>query len=99
MCIRDRNIGVIRTCQRYGVLPVPGISTPTEAITAWENGAQVVKVFPAGALGARYIKEMRGPFSHIDMMAGGGVSLGNIKDFIRAGACAVGIGGCLLYTS
>jgi 2-dehydro-3-deoxyphosphogluconate aldolase/(4S)-4-hydroxy-2-oxoglutarate aldolase len=90
------NIDVLRMCQRYSVLPVPGITTPTEAITAWENGASVVKIFPAGALGASYIKQMRGPFSQIDMMAVGGVSLDNIKDFIKAGACSVGIGSDLV---
>jgi len=86
------NADVIRMCQRYSVAPVPGVSTPTEIITAWQNGAQVVKIFPAGALGARYIKEVRGPFSHIDMMAVGGVDLANIGDFIKAGACSAGIG-------
>lgn len=90
------NIEVLRMCQRYSVLPVPGITTPTEAITAWENGANVVKVFPAGALGADYIKQMKGPFSQIEMMAVGGVNLNNIKDFIKAGASSVGLGSDLV---
>lgn len=90
------NTGVMRMCQRYNVLAVPGITTPTEAITAWENGAQVVKVFPAGALGARYIKEMKGPFSQIDMIPVGGIDLNNVVDFIKAGACSVGIGSTLV---
>lgn len=86
------NVDVMRMCQRYSVLPVPGVCTPTEILTAWENGAQVVKIFPAGALGSRYIKEVRGPFSHIDMMAVGGVNVDNTADYIKAGACSVGIG-------
>lgn len=90
------NIQVIRLCQRYGVLAVPGVATPTEIVTAWENGAKVVKVFPAGALGPRYIKEIRGPLAHIDMMAVGGVNLSNIKDFLKAGINSAGIGSDLV---
>jgi len=86
------NIGTMRICQRYSVLAVPGVCTPTEIVTAWENGAGIVKIFPAGALGSRFIKEARGPLSHIDMMAVGGVNLGNIQDYIKAGACSAGIG-------
>lgn len=86
------NLEVMRICQRYNVLPVPGVCSPTEVLTAWENGAQVVKVFPAGALGARYIKELKGPFAHIEMMPVGGVNLSNIGDYIKAGACSAGIG-------
>ena len=63
------NIEVMKTCNRYSALAVPGISTPTEALTAWENGAQIVKVFPAGILGPKYIKQIKGPLSQIDMIA------------------------------
>lgn len=90
------NIEMMRTCQRYSVLPVPGVSTPTEALTAWENGAHIVKIFPAGVFGADYIKQLRGPLSQIDMMAVGGVNITNFKDFINAGACSAGIGGELV---
>ncbi|HAA64722.1 MAG TPA: 2-dehydro-3-deoxyphosphogluconate aldolase, partial [Thermoanaerobacter sp.] len=86
------NLEMIKICQRYNVLPVPGISTPTEAVTAWENGAQIVKVFPAGVFGPNYIKQLKGPLSQIEMMAVGAVNLDNFKDFIKAGACSVGIG-------
>jgi len=86
------SVPFLKICQRYSVLPVPGITTPTEALTAWENGAQVVKVFPAGSLGPRFIKELRGPLSHVEMMPVGGVTVENTPDFIKAGACGVGVG-------
>ncbi|XJZ28252.1 bifunctional 4-hydroxy-2-oxoglutarate aldolase/2-dehydro-3-deoxy-phosphogluconate aldolase [Bacillota bacterium Lsc_1132] len=90
------NIDMIRTCQRYSVLPVPGVTTPTEALTAWENGAQIVKIFPAGVFGSNYIKQLKGPLSQIDMMAVGAVNINNFADFIKAGACSAGIGGELV---
>ncbi|WP_434630722.1 bifunctional 4-hydroxy-2-oxoglutarate aldolase/2-dehydro-3-deoxy-phosphogluconate aldolase [Thermoanaerobacterium thermosaccharolyticum] len=90
------NIDMIKICNRYGVLPVPGIFTPTEAVTAWENGAKIVKVFPAGVLGPNYIKQLKGPLSQIEMMAVGAVSIDNFGDFIKAGACSAGIGGELV---
>jgi len=90
------DLGVIKTCSRYSVLAVPGISTPTEALTAWENGAQIVKVFPAGIFGPKYIKQLRGPLAQIDMMAVGAINLENFGEFIKAGACSAGIGGELV---
>jgi 2-dehydro-3-deoxyphosphogluconate aldolase/(4S)-4-hydroxy-2-oxoglutarate aldolase len=90
------NIGMIETCQRYSVLPVPGTSTPTEALTAWENGARIVKIFPAGVLGPMYIKQLKGPLSQIETMAVGAVNLANFADLIEAGACSAGIGGNLV---
>ncbi|SFG78853.1 bifunctional 4-hydroxy-2-oxoglutarate aldolase/2-dehydro-3-deoxy-phosphogluconate aldolase [Sporolactobacillus nakayamae] len=90
------NVEMIKTCQRYSVLPVPGVTTPTEALTAWENGARIVKVFPAGVLGPNYIKQLKGPLSQIEMMAVGGVNVENFGDFIKAGATSAGIGGELV---
>jgi Entner-Doudoroff aldolase len=90
------NVDVMRICQRYSVLHVPGVASPTEVVRAWENGAQIVKVFPAGALGANYIKQLKGPLSQVEMMAVGGVNLDNIRDFFKAGACSAGIGGELV---
>ncbi|TDT63612.1 bifunctional 4-hydroxy-2-oxoglutarate aldolase/2-dehydro-3-deoxy-phosphogluconate aldolase [Fonticella tunisiensis] len=90
------NIEMIRMCQRYSVLPVPGVSTPTEALTAWENGARIVKVFPAGVFGPNYIKQLKGPLPQIDMMAVGAINLENFADFIKAGASSAGIGGELV---
>jgi 2-dehydro-3-deoxyphosphogluconate aldolase / (4S)-4-hydroxy-2-oxoglutarate aldolase len=90
------SLEVSKLCKRYNALYVPGVFTPTEIICAWEMGAQVVKIFPAGSVGPRYIKELRGPLPQVDMMPVGGVDLGNAADFIRAGAVALGIGGELV---
>lgn len=90
------NIEVIKMCLRYNVVAVPGITTPTEALTAWEQGARIVKVFPAGVLGANYIKQLKGPLSQIDMMVVGAVGAGNLQDFLKAGASSAGIGGELV---
>ncbi|WP_213818239.1 bifunctional 4-hydroxy-2-oxoglutarate aldolase/2-dehydro-3-deoxy-phosphogluconate aldolase [Garciella nitratireducens] len=90
------NLNVIKMCQRYSVLPIPGITTPTEALTAWENGVQIVKVFPAGVLGSNYIKQLKGPLGQINMMAVGAINTSNVSDFIKAGANSAGIGGGLV---
>ncbi len=90
------NIEVIKMCLRYNVVPVPGIATPTEALTAWENGARIVKVFPAGVWGPNYIKQLKGPLSQIDMMVVGAVGASNLNEFLRAGASCAGIGGELV---
>ncbi len=88
--------GVIQMGNRYGVPVVPGVMTPTEALTAWEAGARVVKIFPAGSLGPGYLKDLRGPLPQIEMIPVGGVSLDNAAAFIQAGAVALGIGGELV---
>lgn len=90
------NIDMIKMCHRYSVVPVPGISTPTEALTAWENGAKVVKVFPAGIFGPNYIKQLKGPLPQIEMMPVGAINTENFGEFIKAGACSAGIGGELV---
>ncbi|BCJ87599.1 bifunctional 4-hydroxy-2-oxoglutarate aldolase/2-dehydro-3-deoxy-phosphogluconate aldolase [Effusibacillus dendaii] len=87
---------VIRTALRYGKIAVPGVMTPTEMITAVEWGADFVKMFPAAGLGASYIKDVKAPFPHIQVIPTGGIDLRNIASFIEAGAAAVGIGGNLL---
>ncbi len=79
-----------------GVPAVVGTMTPTEAVRAHSLGAEMVKVFPAGTLGANYFRELRGPLPHIRTMAVGGVNAGNAGDFIRAGATAVGAGSQLV---
>jgi len=86
----------IRECGRRGVLVAPGAFTPTEILNAWNEGADIVKVFPATSLGPRYFKDLKGPLPHIRLMPTGGVSLENARDFIAAGACCVGIGAALL---
>jgi 2-dehydro-3-deoxyphosphogluconate aldolase/(4S)-4-hydroxy-2-oxoglutarate aldolase len=87
---------VIRTALRYGKIAMPGVMTPTEMINAMEWGADLVKVFPATALGVSYIKDVKGPFPHIPLVPVGGISLDNVASFIQAGAVAVGIGGNLV---
>ncbi len=90
------NPDVITLCRRYGKVVIPGALTPTEILTAWECGADIVKVFPATALGPRYFKDVKAPLPQIDLMPTGGVDLDNAGDFIRAGACAVAVGGNLV---
>ena len=90
------NFDVIRLCQRYDKIVVPGAYTPTEILAAWEAGADMVKVFPAGVGGPGYIKAIGGPLPQIELVPTGGVSVENAAEFIQAGAIAVGIGGKLV---
>lgn len=71
---------------------IAGAFTPTEVYSAWSAGADMIKVFPCGMFGPKYIRELLGPFDHIPLAAVGGVSVDNIKDYFEAGACAVGAG-------
>lgn len=78
-------------------IPVmPGCFTPTEILDAWEAGADIVKVFPATALGPGFFKDLRGPLPQVKLMPTGGVTIENAGDWIRAGAVAVGVGSALL---
>jgi 2-dehydro-3-deoxyphosphogluconate aldolase/(4S)-4-hydroxy-2-oxoglutarate aldolase len=87
------NIDTIAMCRRYGVPIIPGALTPTEVVTAWTAGADLVKIFPAGSMGgASYIKNLKGPLPQIKLIPTGGVSLKTAADFIRAGASALGVG-------
>ncbi len=90
------NLRVIEVAHRYDVPIIPGAFTPTEILTAWENGAEVVKVFPASGVGPGYIRELKGPFPQIKLCPTGGVNLENIQAFIKAGASCVGVGGALV---
>jgi 2-dehydro-3-deoxyphosphogluconate aldolase/(4S)-4-hydroxy-2-oxoglutarate aldolase len=90
------NLDVIRLCRRYDKLVMPGAFTPTEILTAWEAGADVVKVFPADVLGPAFFKAMRGPLPQVRLMPTGGVDLPTAADFLRAGACCLGVGGQLV---
>jgi 2-dehydro-3-deoxyphosphogluconate aldolase/(4S)-4-hydroxy-2-oxoglutarate aldolase len=87
---------VIAACHERDVAAAPGCFTPTEILDAHECGADVVKVFPATALGPQFIKDVRGPLPQVRLMPTGGVSLDNAGDWIRAGAVAVGVGSALL---
>src|ERR1051326_5095783 len=87
----------IELARRYSKPIFPGALTPTEVLTAWEAGADAVKVFPCSAVGgAKYIKALKAPFPQIEMIPTGGVNLETTADFLRAGACAVAVGGELV---
>jgi 2-dehydro-3-deoxyphosphogluconate aldolase / (4S)-4-hydroxy-2-oxoglutarate aldolase len=87
---------VVAMCHRYDVAAMPGCFTPTEILSAWEAGADIVKVFPATALGPGFFKDVRGPLPQVKLMPTGGVTLDNAGDWIKAGAVAVGVGTALL---
>ena len=87
---------VIDTCNRYGTLVAPGIMTPTEAIDAYEAGADALKVFPASTLGPGHIASLKGPLEHLPLLPTGGVSLDNVEAFVEAGADGVGVGSSLV---
>lgn len=87
---------VITAAHEDGIAAMPGCFTPTEILSAWDAGADVVKVFPATSVGPSYLKDIRGPLPHVKLMPTGGVSIDNIGDWLRAGAVAVGIGSALL---
>jgi 2-dehydro-3-deoxyphosphogluconate aldolase/(4S)-4-hydroxy-2-oxoglutarate aldolase len=87
---------VLAVCHRYDVAAIPGAYTPTEILAAWEAGADLVKVFPAGSLGPGYLKDLRGPMPHLRLLPTGGVTAENAGAFLAAGAFAVGVGGALI---
>ncbi len=90
------NLDVIRVCHRYDKAVLPGAFTPTEILTAWEAGADVVKVFPADVVGPAFFKALRGPLPQIRVMPTGGVDLNTAAEFLKAGACCLGVGGQLV---
>ncbi len=90
------NLDVIRLCQRYDKLVMPGAFTPTEILAAWEAGADIVKVFPAEVVGPAYFKALRGPLPQIRLMPTGGVDLKTAGEFLKAGVCCLGIGSQLV---
>jgi 2-dehydro-3-deoxyphosphogluconate aldolase / (4S)-4-hydroxy-2-oxoglutarate aldolase len=90
---------VIAACQARDVAAMPGCFSPTEILEAWDAGADVVKVFPATALGPGYLRDVRAPLPQVKLMPTGGVTVENAGDWIRAGAVAVGVGSSLLDTT
>jgi 2-dehydro-3-deoxyphosphogluconate aldolase/(4S)-4-hydroxy-2-oxoglutarate aldolase len=91
------DLRTIELCRRYSVPILPGALTPTEILTAWQAGADVVKVFPCSALGgAKYLKALQGPLPQIQLIPTGGVSLATAEEFLAAGAFALGVGGDLV---
>jgi 2-dehydro-3-deoxyphosphogluconate aldolase/(4S)-4-hydroxy-2-oxoglutarate aldolase len=91
------NLDTIALCRRYSVPIIPGALTPTEVVTAWQAGADMVKVFPCGAMGgASYLKALKAPLPQIELIPTGGVSLKTAADFLSAGAAALGVGADLV---
>lgn len=90
------NIEVIQYSLQKGIAVIPGVFTPTEMQTAYMAGAQMIKLFPASALSPSFIKDVKGPLSHISIMTTGGITRSNAKDYILAGATIVGAGSDLL---
>jgi 2-dehydro-3-deoxyphosphogluconate aldolase/(4S)-4-hydroxy-2-oxoglutarate aldolase len=91
------NLKTIEICHRYSVAIIPGALTPTEVVTAWEAGADVVKVFPCSSMGgAKYLKALKAPFPQIELIPTGGVSLSTAAEFLAAGAFALGVGADLV---
>jgi len=87
---------VVAACHQRGVPAMPGCFSPTEILAAHESGADIIKVFPATALGPQFIKDVRAPLPQVKLMPTGGVTLDNAGDWIRAGAVAVGLGSALV---
>jgi 2-dehydro-3-deoxyphosphogluconate aldolase/(4S)-4-hydroxy-2-oxoglutarate aldolase len=86
-------LSTIEIARRYSKVVMPGALTPTEVLAAWEAGADIVKIFPCGNVGGpKYIKALRAPFPHIEMIPTGGVNLETAGEFLKAGACAVAVG-------
>lgn len=89
------NVETIRLCNRYRVPMLPGVMSPTEAITALEAGCDIIKVFPGNVVGPGAISSFKGPLPQGDFMSSGGVDVDNVDKWIKAGACAVGTGSSL----
>ncbi len=89
-------VEVVALCNRYSIPVMPGIMTPTEALTAWEAGADMVKLFPASVGGPAMIKAIRAPLPQLEIVPVGGVNLDTAVEFIRMGAAALGVGSSLV---
>jgi 2-dehydro-3-deoxyphosphogluconate aldolase/(4S)-4-hydroxy-2-oxoglutarate aldolase len=90
------NLDVIRLCNRYSVPVMPGCATPTEMLTAWEAGADMIKLFPADVGGPDLVKAILAPLPQLQIVPVGGVDLNTAAAFIRKGAVALGVGGSLI---
>ncbi|MBQ8813110.1 MAG: bifunctional 4-hydroxy-2-oxoglutarate aldolase/2-dehydro-3-deoxy-phosphogluconate aldolase [Lachnospiraceae bacterium] len=92
----DTNEAVIRKTRELGLVSMPGALTPTEVMNAHHWGADFVKLFPVGNLGAGYVKAVKAPLNHVKLLAVGGVNADNVADFLAAGCCGAGVGGNLV---
>lgn len=88
----DTNPEIIAYTKECGLVSIPGALTPTEAATAHRAGADFIKVFPVNYMGAKYIKDLKAPLSHIRFLAVGGINVDNMREYLDAGACGVGVG-------
>lgn len=95
----NTDVAVIKRTKKLGAVSIPGAFTPTEVITAYQAGADFVKIFPAGNLGIDYLKAMKAPLSHIPMLAVGGVNENNLKDYLESGMIGVGVGSNIIKMS
>lgn len=90
------SLGVIEAAKLKGVPVFPGALTPTEVVTAWQAGGDIVKIFPANVMGPGYLKDLHGPLPQVKFMPTGGVSLDTAMDYLKNGAAALGVGGDLI---
>lgn len=90
------DVDVIKATKAAGMVSIPGALTPTEILQAHDAGADIVKIFPAGWLGLRYLKDIKGPINNVKFLAAAGVNEENFDDFLKAGYCSAGISGRLL---
>ena len=88
--------GMVETCNRYGVPVAPGVLTPTEALSAYEAGADIAKVFPASSMGPGHLSSLAGPLPQVPLMPTGGIDVDNVAAYIEAGAAVVGAGSALM---
>lgn len=93
------NEDMVKLCNSYGIMVMPGAYTPTEVLHAWSSGADIVKIFPADLGGPMIFKDLKGPFPQIKILPTGGVNFETAADFIKNGAFAVGVGGALVDKS
>jgi len=90
------DIETIKITKRYGAVSIPGAFSPTEILQAYENGGDIIKVFPASTMGPGFISDIHGPLPQIPLLPTGGVDLTNIGAYIKAGAAGVGLGSALV---
>ncbi|WP_321300446.1 bifunctional 4-hydroxy-2-oxoglutarate aldolase/2-dehydro-3-deoxy-phosphogluconate aldolase [uncultured Sphaerochaeta sp.] len=92
----DTNPEVITQTKKHNLTSIPGALTPSEIVVAWNTGADIVKLFPASNFGIPYIKAIKGPISHIPLMAVGGINIGNVRTFLDSGYISCGVGSSLV---
>lgn len=90
------NLATIEAAKSKGVAVFPGAFTPTEVLTAWQAGGDIIKIFPANVVGPSYFKDLHGPFPNIPLMPTGGVDLSTARTWLEHGAVALGVGGALI---